>query len=356
MGTLQPLLGAPANLGLRPPGPSVHPAFPTHGVSGISRFCQDIFLGIYIPVVRVLQPASSVQGGEGQAEQVSGLHPVGAVTKAPSLCSPRRGRPGGALALPAPRVCLAAARGTGLQRRRPGTGWALGAGGGPTGARSLPHPSSFCPSICLPGSRDLCPLRELGGPHGELISARFMRHTLLPRRPAQAQGPWGRSLRGAQEAQLHLPHLGAPCPAFGGHLGLQGDRGQASCMNGHCVQGHTDSLLEGGIQRWQRGPARVSGHRLGWGAQPTCPALGAHRQRGRWRVGARPLGVTVGQGRGRRHGGCEAGLGRPEGLCWGPACDRQALGVSCPLTEPGVLPGSSACLPHRPDRAPRHPR
>lgn len=245
MGTPQPLLGAPANLGLRPPGPSVHPAFPTHGVSGISRFCQDIFLGIYIPVVRVLQPASHVQGGEGQAERVSGLHPVGAVTKAPSLCSPRRGRPGGALALPAPRVCLAAARGTGLQRRRPGTGWALGAGGGPAGAQSLPHPSSFCPSICLPGSRDLCPLRELGGPHGELISARFMRHTLLPRRPAQAQGPWGRSLRGAQEAQLHLPHLGAPCPAFGGHLGLQGDRGQASCMNGHCVQG-AHGLAAGG--------------------------------------------------------------------------------------------------------------
>lgn len=191
MGTPQPLLGAPANLGLRPPGLSVHPTFPAHGVSGISRFCQDIFLGIYIPVVRVLQPASRVQGGEGQAERVSGPHPVGAVTKAPSLCSPRRGRPGGALALPAPRVCLAAARGTSLQRRRPGTGWALGAGGGLAGARSLPRPSSFCPSICLPGSGDLCPLRELGGPHGELISARFMRHTLLPRSQHRPKAPGG---------------------------------------------------------------------------------------------------------------------------------------------------------------------
>lgn len=102
----QPLLGAPANLGLRPLGPNVHPAFPAHGVSGISRhISRDLHSGG--------QGSSSLppvcRGGRGTPSGSPARIPWGC-DEGPSLCSPERGRRRGALILPALPVSPAAAR------------------------------------------------------------------------------------------------------------------------------------------------------------------------------------------------------------------------------------------------------
>lgn len=166
------------------------PSVPVRGVSGISRLYQEIFLGIYIPVVKSLLVAFLLRAGVGGAPQ--------------SWARGRRGRASGVTILvptdrtggPPPlggKQCGAVCAGAVCPPQQP-LRWLPrpGAGGGSEGGAkpTRTHPS-VCP-FCLPSRsfQDLCffvRLREA------TEWACLMRPSSAARRPARSGTPRGHS-------------------------------------------------------------------------------------------------------------------------------------------------------------------
>lgn len=187
--------------GLRPPfqGPARPPLSqvpanggcaqrtPIRGVSGISRLYQEIFLGIYIPVVKSLLVAFLLRAGVGGTLQ--------------SWARGRRGRASGVTILvptdrsggPLHSAADNARQSAPGRAVFPDSHWGGCPGGGSEGAPSPPGliPRSV-PSVCLPGPSEISlPSSSSGRPQSGRASGWLMRPSSAVRHPAQVQDPSG---------------------------------------------------------------------------------------------------------------------------------------------------------------------